>query len=70
MNRHPVNKASKSSVGQNLLDEFKETDMVIEEKQNECDDLSESMDVGCNPPAKNKVYKEKHFKKETWFNSN
>ena len=43
--------------------------MVIEEKLNENDDLSESMEIPSNPVPKNKVYKEKHFKKDGFFTS-
>ena len=33
--------------------------MVIEEKLNENDDLSEEMEIPSNPVPKNKVYKER-----------
>lgn len=66
INHHPLKKSS----GLNLLDEFKESDMVIEERLNENDDFSESMEVPSNPVPKNKVYKERHFKKENYFNCN
>ena len=52
-----------SNGGLNLLEDFKETDIVIEEKLNENDELSESMEIPSNPLPKTKIYKERYLKK-------